>query len=517
MSDMQKWITLCESHRPGGQVVQISQNKGGGLGKFVKYSESGTSAMVDVKGDVREYAVEDLTDPIEGYYEEELEKSNQRYGEIEGGNHYLPDKPELQPGQTVEVNNIYGSGNGAGYGQFVAYSLDGTSAIVNFDGSDRSVPIDAIKKAPEETSEENFASTGNDGSMSPMSTAGDNVDEIRIGESKMDEFEKWLNVCEAADEDKEVEVEEVDEAEETVEEEDEEQLEEGVCGCNSHTCLTCFPSIGETVKENEIFDEVFDIMEMDDEDLDDDLEEGNCPTTRPRTAGSGAAGYYDDANAGGDGGGIGENPELDAIPDEQSGPMDPNMGQGMLPVGEVPGGPEAEVMVVSPDGAGLEEPCCDGDPRLDGEPEIGGAPDAGPDSEVMDLLARLNDILGNGGGGFAEIPTIGGAPETTVEPEGDEVILQMGESEDEEDEAIEEKKADKDYDKDGKIEDESDEHAGAVDNAIKAEVEESGKPWEDDDKEEVDENEEQDLEDEEGALEEGQIDPVVAEWLARLR
>lgn len=185
MSDMYTWLTAINGGQTipfeEGEVVQISKEYGGGVGQYVGFSPVSGKCIVDVKGTNQEYPVDDLeavVDSADSFYVGNSEE--QRYDEIDNDVHSLPDKPELQAGDMVKINDIYGAGNGEGFGVFVAYALDGKSVICNVDSQDGTYPISNVTLAPEERAADNFASTGNDGSLSPMSYGEDNRDEIKF-------------------------------------------------------------------------------------------------------------------------------------------------------------------------------------------------------------------------------------------------------------------------------------------------------------------------------------------------
>lgn len=197
MSDMYKFLAIVTeagvvNFKPG-ETVLISKEYGGGVGQFVEFTPGRGVCVVNIKGEPQELPIESLetaVDPSTSYYDGNT--GEQRYNEIEDGCHYLPDKPDLQPGQMVKIDNLYGAGNGAGYGVFVAYALDGKSAICNVDSEECSYPIEYISTADEKDQSDQFMDTDNDGSLSPISYGDDNRMKIKTGDSderfrKMDE------------------------------------------------------------------------------------------------------------------------------------------------------------------------------------------------------------------------------------------------------------------------------------------------------------------------------------------
>jgi len=194
MSDMYDWLDIVSESiklpfRPG-ETVQISKDHGGGVGRFVDFNIGHGKAIVDVKGDQREYILDDLSpvvDPTVSYYDNNT--AEQRYDEVQGGEHWLPDKPELQPGQMVVIDGMYSAGNGKGYGVFQSYSLDGQSVLCNVDSKVLTFHVDNVKPAQEEIESNTFGETGNDGSMSPMS-----IDRNADSDDRMEDLEKWMQV-----------------------------------------------------------------------------------------------------------------------------------------------------------------------------------------------------------------------------------------------------------------------------------------------------------------------------------
>lgn len=185
-------------------------------------------------------------------------------------------KPELQPGDMIRIENVFGVGNGEGFGVFQAYSLDGDTAICNVDSRVLSFPVEFVSLSPEQNCEDKFASTGNDGSLSPMSLVHDENEEIKnIGEAKMGNLESWMHMIEQAEKD-DIEVEEDSSC---AEEESEEELEEGKdekkdCDCGEYDCKTCFPDDDKVVDESRIQEVAYSLDDDSEDELDDEPEDG---------------------------------------------------------------------------------------------------------------------------------------------------------------------------------------------------------------------------------------------------
>jgi len=194
MSDMYDWLNIVKESidlpfRPG-ETVQISKDHGGGVGQFIDFRLGSGKAVINVKGEDREYILDDLSpvvDPSNSYYKGNTEE--QRYDEVQNDEHWLPDKPELQPGQMVVIDGMYSAGNGKGYGVFQAYSLDGQSALCNVDSKILTFHIDNVTAAEEQIQSDTFGDTGNDGSMSPMS-----IDRNTTSDTRMNDLERWMQV-----------------------------------------------------------------------------------------------------------------------------------------------------------------------------------------------------------------------------------------------------------------------------------------------------------------------------------
>jgi hypothetical protein len=120
--------------------------------------------------------------------------------DVSAEDHLLRDKPELQAGQKVVIDQLYGPG--AGHGVFVAYSLDGRSAICNIDSVDQSIPVEFISRDSADVSREEFSSTGSDGCMSPLSAREQNTSDLTVNNKDvhMEDLEKWMKTIEEANE-----------------------------------------------------------------------------------------------------------------------------------------------------------------------------------------------------------------------------------------------------------------------------------------------------------------------------
>jgi len=211
MSDIRKWMQiLSEDSIEQGSAVKLSDDYGGGIGTFERLSEDNPDiAVINVKGTAQEIPLTSLQKVLDQDHE---------YGEDPCYN-ITPDL--FEPGASVRVKNLYGGGTGDGYGVFVAYSTDGQTAIVNVDSEERSIPVDLVYPADEQCAKDNFASVGSDGSQSPFTSAGDNVQDKGI--SKMSDMERWMD---AVSNPKQAPVQET---------------ECNDCDCGDYECTTCFP------------------------------------------------------------------------------------------------------------------------------------------------------------------------------------------------------------------------------------------------------------------------------------
>lgn len=236
MSDIKKWMKIIESvdavladqpsvnkHFKANDTVTVSPKVGGGVGRFVQYTQEG--ALVDIKGITRELASDDFSELTR-----DTETGNDWFHVTQDPNTQgsMNDKPEFRSGDLVKIADVYGAVIGPGFGVFVAYSTDGKESIVNFDGKEISVPTANVGAVLEQNAKDNFGETDNDGNLSPMSLGSQNV--VKIEEPAMDqksEFSKWMKSIEEALSD-EVKV-------------DEEILEQGSCGCGAWNCPDCFP------------------------------------------------------------------------------------------------------------------------------------------------------------------------------------------------------------------------------------------------------------------------------------
>ena len=182
MSDIRKWMQLLsEDSIEQGSAVKLSDDFGGGIGTFDKLSEDNPEvAIVNVKGNNQEVPLTSLQKVLD---------QSREYDEDPCYN-ITPDL--FEPGTSVRVKNLWGSGTGDGYGIFINYSTDGQTAIVNVDSEERSVPVDLVYPANEQEAKDDFQSSGSDGSESPFTSAGDNVQDNQ-GRSKMSDMERWIS------------------------------------------------------------------------------------------------------------------------------------------------------------------------------------------------------------------------------------------------------------------------------------------------------------------------------------
>jgi len=215
MSDMRKWMQLLsEDSIEKGSAVKLSDDYGGGIGTFEQLSEENPElAVINMKGNVQEIPLLSLQKVLAAPTE---------YGDDPCYN-ITPN--QYAPGASVRVKNLYGGGTGDGYGVFVAYATDGATAIINVDSEDRTIPVDLVYPADEQQAKDDFQSTGGDGSQSPMTCAGDNVQDK--GMTNMSNMERWMDA-----------VSDKQQKESTYEMKEEPSSE---CGCDQYDCTTCFP------------------------------------------------------------------------------------------------------------------------------------------------------------------------------------------------------------------------------------------------------------------------------------
>ena len=228
MSDMRKWIQLLsEDGIERGSAVKLSDDYGGGVGTFEQLSEDNPEvAIVNVKGNSQEVPLTSLQKVLD---------QSREYDEDPCYN-ITPDL--FEPGASVRVKNLWGSGTGDGYGVFVNYSTDGQTAIVVVDSEERSVPVDLVYPADEQEAKDDFQSAGSDGSESPFTSAGDNVQDDQ-GRSKMSDMERWMDA--------------VSNTKESAEPETEQPSDE--CGCGDYECTTCFPLSEDELRYSSISEE----------------------------------------------------------------------------------------------------------------------------------------------------------------------------------------------------------------------------------------------------------------------
>ena len=215
-------------------TVVMSPNVGGGVGRFVDYSENG-NALVDIKGVVKEFAEDEFSAP-----ERSLETGNDWFHmSIDQDTPGLQkDKPEFRPGDMVKIADVYGTVIGPGFGVFIGYGTTGEDCIILFDGKQIVVPVENVAAVLEQDAKDNFDQTDNDGNLSPMSFGSDNVKiEQEPSMDRKDEFSKWMSAVEEA-----------------LTSEDMMQENPAVtgngCGCQQWDCTVCFPqdSMGQEVE-----------------------------------------------------------------------------------------------------------------------------------------------------------------------------------------------------------------------------------------------------------------------------
>lgn len=186
MTDLYKWINLISKNfdfQPN-ETVRIDMEYGGGVGKFLRLGMGGNTAIIDIKGNIAEYPLDNVDRVVTGEQNIYDEPETHQYSDFQAdavGNadgvdqaHELNDKPELTPGDMVEVDGAFGVGNGKGYGVFVGYSLDGFTALVNIDSQVKSFPSEYVSVSSAVADAEEFLSTGNDGALSPLSYGDQN-------------------------------------------------------------------------------------------------------------------------------------------------------------------------------------------------------------------------------------------------------------------------------------------------------------------------------------------------------
>lgn len=232
MSDIRKWINIVsESSLEPGNAVKLADNYGGGIGEFAGLSSDGTSAFVNVKGQRQEVPVSSL------------EKVLAAHGNYQDNPTNIIVPSELNVGDRVRIEGLFGASIGPGYGIFMAYSTDGCSAICTVDSEERSFPVDLVYPADENKQKQDFNSTGSDGSQSPVANHG--KDKQMNG---MDQMSAWMRS--------------VEESETALPKQDTETLDEQGCACDQYDCTVCYP-----VTEDEYFshdnEETEELTELD--------------------------------------------------------------------------------------------------------------------------------------------------------------------------------------------------------------------------------------------------------------
>lgn len=253
---MANWLKLMSSNQEStsfkpGQTVQIGTEYGGGLGVVIAIDPAGFG-IIDAKGDTHEIPVEFLADPVDDFSKRVQSTSTPNYEDQYNDIHELNDRPEFEAGDKVKIRGLFGSGASYGFGVFVAYSLDGSAAIINYDGHDKSFPLERIEASYEDECSERFGETENDGALSPLSYAGDNRPNIEIGNNGMSDIDKWLSVIESSGAKKNKVM--------------------TACTCGDYDCEDCFPltesevlsRLDNILYENDDLEEV----EIDEEDSD---------------------------------------------------------------------------------------------------------------------------------------------------------------------------------------------------------------------------------------------------------
>lgn len=248
MSDIRKWLKIMESVSPilanhpdsslsleKDTTVTISPAVGGGTGRFVSKTPSG--ALIDIKGIVRELADGEFSASSRENEDPYQQGNDWFHSSVEQDTiGTMNDKPEFRSGDLVKVADVYGSVIGPGFGVFIAYGTTGQDCVVSFDDEEIVVPIEKVAAVLEQGAKDNFSDTDNDGNLSPMSLASDNVKtelDKDTGMNYKDEFSAWLNTVREALES------------ETA---SDEPVEHKGCECGNWDCEDCFPSTDVTRK-----------------------------------------------------------------------------------------------------------------------------------------------------------------------------------------------------------------------------------------------------------------------------
>lgn len=246
MSDIRKWIQiLSEDSITNGSAVKLSADYGGGIGTFEHLAQDNPEiAIVNLKGVSQEIPLTSL---------QKVLSQDSEYGE----NPCYNITPCLfEPGASVRIKNLYGGGTGDGYGIFITYSTDGNTAIVNVDSQERSIPADLVYPADEQQAKDDFGSSGSDGSQSPFTSAGNNVQDK--GRSSMSDMERWMDAVNNPKTESNTQT-----ARQVTED----------CGCNDYECTTCFPlsedEISSEMQSTEVNEYESDDEELIELDLDD--------------------------------------------------------------------------------------------------------------------------------------------------------------------------------------------------------------------------------------------------------
>lgn len=238
---MKKWIKLMESVPPvlasntdqsmrikRDATVMVNPGSGGGTGRFMDYIPSG--AQVDIKGVAVELPDGEFSLP-ERDYQDPYQSGNEWFHATQEPATVgrMNDKPEFRPGDMVQIEDVYGSVIGPGVGVFIAYSTTGKECIVSFDDKEMLVPTANVGAMLEQDAKNNFDEMDNDGNLSPMSLASQNVKvEQEPAMDHRDEFSKWLGTVEEALNGGGIDVNMLPQS-------------SGLCGCQEWDCQTCFP------------------------------------------------------------------------------------------------------------------------------------------------------------------------------------------------------------------------------------------------------------------------------------
>lgn len=240
---MKKWMKVVESVPPllanstdqsmkikRDATVMVDPRAGGGTGRFMDYLPGG--ARIDIKGVAVELPDTDFSLP-ERDYQDPYQSGNEWFHANQEPNTVgiMRDKPEFRPGDLVQVADVYGSVIGPGIGVFIAYSTTGKECIISFDDKEMLIPTENVGACLEQNAKDNFDEMDNDGNLSPMTLASQNVKvEQEPAMDQRDEFSKWLGkVEEALNGGMDINML---------------PQSTGLCGCQDWKCQVCFPDSG---------------------------------------------------------------------------------------------------------------------------------------------------------------------------------------------------------------------------------------------------------------------------------